>query len=165
MPLSLDDEGLATISAPHAYLLSFRLLGLARGDKLVELGSGSGYGAALASEIVGAEGSVTTIEIDPTLFAWASENLRGLPNVSIKMGDAVSSAGVWGAANRIVCTFAIDALPDSWLDALPEGAILVAPVGARERDQRLVRVARENGRLVRTEHGAVRYVANRSQRG
>ena len=42
VPLPLDEAGLATISAPHAYLLSFRLLALSRGDHLVELGSGSG---------------------------------------------------------------------------------------------------------------------------
>ncbi|MEO6420444.1 MAG: hypothetical protein ABIP39_13590, partial [Polyangiaceae bacterium] len=42
VPLPLDDTGQATISAPHAYLLSFRLLGLKPGDSLIELGSGSG---------------------------------------------------------------------------------------------------------------------------
>ena len=65
IPLPLDASGLATISAPHAYLLSYRLLGLAPGDCLVELGTGSGYGAALAAFIVGPEGRVLTFEIDP----------------------------------------------------------------------------------------------------
>ena len=64
VPLPLDDEGLATISAPHAYLLSFRLLDLSPGDRLVELGSGSGYGAALGAYIVGPGGRVVTLEID-----------------------------------------------------------------------------------------------------
>jgi protein-L-isoaspartate(D-aspartate) O-methyltransferase len=150
------------VSAPHAYLLSFRLLGLARGDRLVELGSGSGYGAALASEIIGPAGSVKTIEIDPTLCSWAKETLRDRANVEVKLGDAISSAPEWGDANRIVCTFALAKIPQAWLDALHEGAVLVAPVGGRERDQRLVRVTREGGQLVVTEHGAVRYVRNRS---
>jgi protein-L-isoaspartate(D-aspartate) O-methyltransferase len=161
-PLSLDEAGLATVSAPHAYLLSFRLLGLAHGDKLIELGSGSGYGAALASEIVGSKGWVKTFEIDPTLAEWAKETLRDRPNVEVTLGDAMSSAPHWGDANRVVCTFALAEIPPAWLGSLHEGVVLVAPVGARERDQHLVRVTREAGEIVATEHGAVRYVRNRS---
>src|SRR5687768_2263403 len=80
VPLALDDEGYATVSAPHAYLLSFRLLDLARGDRLVELGSGTGYGAALASWIVGPGGHVSTYEIEPVLALSARELLSPLPN-------------------------------------------------------------------------------------
>src|SRR5262249_52605348 len=145
-----------------AYLLSFRLLGLRPGDRLVELGSGSGYGAALAATIVGPAGWVRTIEIDPKLTAWAQASLHGLSNVSVIHGDAVKSAGSWDAPNRVVCTFAVREIPVAWVEALPEGAVLVAPVGPTSGDQRLVRVAREDGRLVTTEHGAVRYVPNRS---
>src|SRR5579883_566245 len=165
-PLPLADQGLATISAPHAYLLSFRLLDLAPGDSLVELGSGSGYGAALAAFIVGADGRVLTFEIDATLAAWARRNLAAERNVTVVEGDAVRSAERWGGARKVVCTFAVDELPRAWVDALPEGGVIVAPVGPgereRDRDQRLVRVARTRGRVVTTDHGAVRYVKNRS---
>jgi protein-L-isoaspartate(D-aspartate) O-methyltransferase len=161
-PVPLDASGLATMSAPHAYLLSFRLLVLSRGDSLVELGSGSGYGAALASSIVGAEGRVVTIEIDSGLAARARELLTELPNVTVLEGDAVESVGFWGGASKIVCTFAVREIPDSWLSAIPEGGSLVAPVGRFESDQRLVRVDRRDWRLVTTDHGAVRYVRNRS---
>ena len=82
IPLPLDDVGLATISAPHAYLLSYRLLGLAPGDQLVELGTGSGYGSALAAFIVGGEGLVTTFEIDSSLAQRAQSLLAGMPNVT-----------------------------------------------------------------------------------
>lgn len=161
-PLPLDLEGLATISAPHAYLLSFRLLGLEPGDALVELGAGSGYGAALAAFVVGPDGRVLTFEIDPTLAAWAARNLEGEPNVRVVRADAVNSQRMWGAAKKIVVTFAVSDLPVEWVDALPEGGKLVAPVGPRDRDQQLVRVSRRHGRVVQTEHGAVRYVKNRS---
>jgi protein-L-isoaspartate(D-aspartate) O-methyltransferase len=163
-PLPLDDQGLATISAPHAYLLSFRLLELAPGDSLVELGTGSGYGAALAGFVVGPEGRVVTLEIDPTLADWARHTLADLPNVAVHCADAVSSVQHWRGANKVSVTFAVDSLPGEWLHALPEGGSLVAPVGARDRDQRLVLVRREGGRLVESEHGAVRYVKNRSTR-
>lgn len=162
-PLPLDDDGLSTISAPHAYLLSFRLLELKPSDTLVELGSGSGYGAALASFIVGPQGWVRSFEIDDRLARWAERTVGGLSNVTIVHADAMTSAPLWERARRVVVTFAIDQIPGQWVEALPEGGALVAPVGPVRGDQRLVLVRREGGRLVRTEHGAVRYVQNRSR--
>jgi protein-L-isoaspartate(D-aspartate) O-methyltransferase len=163
-PLLLDDEGLATISAPHAYLLSYRLIALAEGDSLVELGSGSGYGAAVAAFIVGPTGRVVSFEIDESLAAWATRTLGRDPNVTVVCGDAMTSAPGWGQAKKVVATFAVNALPSAWLDALPEGGRLVAPVGPRERDQRLVLAVRKQGKIVESEHGSVRYVKNRSLR-
>jgi protein-L-isoaspartate O-methyltransferase len=62
----------------------------------------------------------------------------------------------------VVVTFAIDAWPSSWLDALPEGGRMVAPLGYD--DQRLVLAERRGGKVLETDHGAVRYVRNRSAR-
>ncbi len=162
IPLPLDDEGLATVSAPHAYLLSFRLLELTAGDVLVELGTGTGYGAALASHIVGPEGHVISIELAPSLALTARELLAPLPNVTVHERDAISSIDVWDGAKRVVCTFAVESLPDAWIDALPRGGLLVAPVGPPNREQRLLRVRKlDDGPRV-TDHGAVRYVPNRA---
>jgi protein-L-isoaspartate(D-aspartate) O-methyltransferase len=166
VPLPLDDEGLATISAPHAYCLSFRLLGLAPGDSLLELGAGSGYGAALAAFIVGREGRVITFEIDPRLAAWAKGNLRGERNVEVIEGDATAEAHVrtWAGARKVSVAFAVEALPASWVQALPDGGRLVAPIGPPMRDQRLVLVTKSDGTVTRTDHGPVRYVSNRGGR-
>jgi protein-L-isoaspartate(D-aspartate) O-methyltransferase len=161
-PLALDAEGLATISAPHAYLLSFRLLELSRGDTLVELGTGSGYGAALAAFIVGGEGRVVTFEIDPVLAEWANSTLGAESNVEVVEGDAVSNCGQWRGAPKVAATFAVDAWPDAWLGALPEGGRIVAPVGRGE--QRLLLATKREGRVIESDHGAVRYVKNRSTR-
>jgi protein-L-isoaspartate(D-aspartate) O-methyltransferase len=161
-PLALDAMGLATISAPHAYLLSFRLLELAPGDELVELGTGSGYGAALGAFIVGTEGRVITYEIDPALADWARRTLATEPNVQIIEADAASNAPLWRGAHKVVATFAVDAWPPAWLDALPEGGRIVAPVG--QGDQRLLLSERRGGRIYESDHGAVRYVKNRSTR-
>jgi protein-L-isoaspartate(D-aspartate) O-methyltransferase len=161
-PLPLDDDGLATISAPHAYLLSYRLLDLGPGDALVELGTGSGYGAALAGFVIGDEGGVLTFEIDPNLADHAMHALARQPNIRVVSADAMTSAPLWGAATKVSVTFAIESLPGPWIDALPEGGMLVAPVGSGQRDQRLVLARRARGRIVESEHGAVRYVKNRS---
>ncbi len=167
MPLPLDDQGLATVSAPHAYLLSFRLLHLGPGDRLVELGTGSGYGAALASFIVGVRGHVLTIEIDPELAARAKRLLAihaTYASVDAIRGDAIRSTPLWRAAPKVVCTFAVGELPHAWLEALPDGGVLVAPVGPIDA-QELVRVQREGDALRITHHGGVRYVGNRSTPG
>lgn len=161
-PLPLDDAGLSTISAPHAYCLSFRLLGLARGDHLLELGTGYGYGAALASHIVGTEGRVISVEIDRQLAEHARQLLADRANVIVRATDAVHATQLFRGANKISCTFAIEELPGTWLGSMDEGAVLVAPVGPTDQNQRLVRVERRDGELMLTDHGGVRYVPNRS---
>ena len=107
---------------------------------------------------------MATFEIDPALARWAEGMLADQPTVTVHGGDAVTSAQDWGGADKVVVTFAVEALPATWLTGLPEGGRLVAPVGARDRDQRLMLVRREGGGVVQTEHGAVRYVRNRSTR-
>lgn len=159
-PLPLDDAGHATISAPHAYALMFRLLALAPGDSLVELGTGSGYGAALAAFITGRE--VRTFEIDPGLCERARAALTGSGPVTVICEDAFASVRDWGSARKVCVTFAVDKVPQTWVDALPEGGRLVAPVGGDVRHQRLMLFQREEGRIVKSDHGAVRYVRNRS---
>ena len=161
-PLPLDDEGNSTISAPHAYALMFGLLALGSGDLLVELGTGSGYGAALAAFITGCE--VRTFEIDPGLCARARTALVGAGTIRVTCEDALESARHWGSARKVCATFAVDRIPSAWVDALPEGGRLVAPVGSDPRHQRLVLLQRAEGRIVQTDHGAVRYVRNRSRR-
>src|SRR5262249_16858618 len=112
-PLPLDEGGMATISAPHAYVLSFRLLDLRPGDRLLELGSGSGYGAALASYIVGLDGGVITVEIDEHLARWAQVTLADRANVRVVHGDAVDAIAAGRGANKIVVTFAVTRVPEA----------------------------------------------------
>jgi protein-L-isoaspartate(D-aspartate) O-methyltransferase len=162
VPLALDSAGLASISAPHAYLLSYRLLALEPGDALVELGTGSGYGAALAAFIVGKSGRVVTFEIDAELAKRAGRCLAGEPNVWVVERDAMVSAPEWNFAKKVSVTFAVESLPHIWLESLPEGGRLVAPVGPKGADQRLILVTKRGGSTVQVDHGAVRYVSNRS---
>ncbi len=161
-PLPLDDDGFATVSAPHAYMLTYRALELREGDRMLELGSGSGYGAALAAHIVGSRGAVLTIEIDAHLANVARTLLADLPNVIAMAGDATRASGFFAEYNKIAAAFSVDPLPDAWTAALAPNAMLVAPVG--KTTQKLLRVARgAHGQLTVTEHGAVRYVPNRSR--
>src|SRR5262245_52728794 len=75
VPLPLPGE-MATMSCPHSYPLFYEPLGLAEGQSFLEVGLGSGYGAALAREIVGQTGLVVSMDIDPVTFAFARDNLE-----------------------------------------------------------------------------------------
>jgi len=172
-PLPLDRAGLATVSAPHAYLLTYGLLQVGEGDRVLELGTGTGYGAALAREIVGPRGDVVSIEIDRNL-AQRARRLHdllegGSPSpVTLLQGDALALVPpvlrMWqepGPPLRISVTFALREEPDWLLAMLPTEASLIAPVGPCTEKQELVRWERHGGTIRCTSHGSVRYVTER----
>jgi protein-L-isoaspartate O-methyltransferase len=152
--LALDAEGRATISAMHAYVMQLRALDVREGDEVVDLGGGSGYGAAIAARLVGERGRVTSLEIDPALVLRAKEALAGLPNVRILCADA-HDVEVWRGAKKVMVGFDVGEIPKPWLDALAPDGRLVCPVSGE-----LVVV--DAG--VRRSLGAVRYVRDRSER-
>jgi len=160
--LSLDEEGLATISAMHAYVSTFRALELAPGDELVDLGGGSGYGAAIAAAVVGPGGRVTSLEIDASLVESARRSLEGLTSgadVTMLARDAHDVA-VWAGARKVSVGFDVGVLPESWVQALAPGGRLVAPVGGK-----LVVIDKaEDGTIRRRSLGAVVYVGDRGAR-
>jgi protein-L-isoaspartate(D-aspartate) O-methyltransferase len=162
--LSLTDDGASTISSLEAYSAALALLELSAGDTLADLGAGTGYGSAVAAEIVGDNGSVVALEIEPELARLARENLAERPNVSVLCADA-HDVELWHDAQKVFAGFALDSLPSTWLEALAEGAVLVAPVGRAGSRQELTRFEKRNGRVVVTVHGAVRYVADRQGPG
>jgi protein-L-isoaspartate(D-aspartate) O-methyltransferase len=160
--LPLDDDGLATISAMHAYVATFRALELGPGDTLVDLGGGSGYGAALAAAVVGPRGRVTSIEIDPALVERATRALEGLAcgaDVRMLAHDAHDVA-IWAGAAKVSVGFDVGVLPDAWAQALAPGGRLVAPVAGR-----LVVVDKAaDGTITCRSLGPVVYVRDRSKR-
>jgi protein-L-isoaspartate(D-aspartate) O-methyltransferase len=163
-PLPLDTpfgEHVATISAPHVYVLGFDALDLQRGDRLLELGSGSGYGAALAAHVVGPQGFVTTVETDPHLARLSAKNLAGMRNVTVVHDDGLGRPDLVAKHDRCWLTFSTTSMPAALLQALPDGAVLVAPVGSAATDQRFVRYVRRGPDIVEDDLGAVRFVPSR----
>jgi protein-L-isoaspartate(D-aspartate) O-methyltransferase len=160
VPLALDEGGAATVSAMHAYAVAFAALGLQDGDALVDLGGGTGYGAALAAAVVGRRGRVLTIEIDADLARTASALLAGAPNVEVIQGSAHETER-WRGARKVYAGFAQPAVPAAWIDALAEDGVLVAPVGVGP-EQVLVRIARSPAGTVTERLGPVYYVPDRA---
>lgn len=163
-PLALDTpygDYVATISAPHMYVLQFEAVALADGDSFLELGTGSGYGAALAAEVVGPTGRVTSVEVDPHLVALARTLDADRPNVTLLHDDGLVRADLAATHRKIALTFATEEPPRALIAAMLPGAVLVAPVGPYAETQRLLRWRRTEIGEELDDLGPVRFVTAR----
>jgi protein-L-isoaspartate(D-aspartate) O-methyltransferase len=162
-PIALDASGESTVSAMHAYARTFALAAIAEGDRVLDLGSGTGYGCSVLRALVGERGAVWGVEVDPLLAAKAKAHFAGSANVSVVAGDAVDPAQ-WGVdASQIdkVCGgFALEEIPASW-SVLRDGCVAVLPLGGAS-EQRLVRAVKRAGQWERESFDAVVYVRRRT---
>lgn len=126
-----------TISAPHMYaiMLSNELMDPSSGMNVLEIGTGSGYGAALIAKLA-PDGNVITVERHKDLVDFASENLlkAGIQNVSIIHGDGTSLL-FKEKFDRIIITAAGDKLPGSLLDCLTETGRIIMPIIEQNGEQ------------------------------
>jgi protein-L-isoaspartate(D-aspartate) O-methyltransferase len=129
VPLPLPGEE-TTISCPHSYPLFYEPLGLDAGHKFLEVGLGSGYGTALAREIVGPNGQVVSIEIDPETFEFARKNLQnaGYGDIVLVLGDGGLGYPELSPFDRICITAACSEIPPPLIEQLRTGGRLIAPV-------------------------------------
>ncbi len=158
--LPLIDGRPASLSALHAYATNAQELALRPGDRLVELGCGTGYGAAIFAQLVGPTGHVLSYEIDPELAALARRNLAGRPNVTVVAGTLQPDEAP-PACDKLLVAYAIAEVPAAWLAALPVGGRLVAPVVQADRKQQLRRYVRTTSGIEATDCGPVAYVPDR----
>jgi len=138
VPLPIPGRN-ATISCPHSYPLFYEALELRKGDQFLEVGTGSGYGAALAREVVGKDGKVVTMEIDKETYDFAKRNLwaLGYEDVVLVLGDGSLGYPSEAPYNKICITAACPAIPKPLIHQLsPEGR-LIAPVGHPKLTQNL----------------------------
>jgi protein-L-isoaspartate(D-aspartate) O-methyltransferase len=129
VPFPLPGEQ-ASISCPHSYPLFYEPLGLDEGQRFLEIGLGSGYGTALAREIVGKDGLVVSIEIDPLTFDYAKRNLEaaGYRDIVLVNGDGGLGYPEFSPYDRICITAACSEIPPPLLEQLKVGGRLIAPV-------------------------------------
>ena len=145
-----------TISQPYIVALMTELLSLRPDDRVLEIGAGSGYHAAILSSLAA---KVTTIERIPSVAELARKNLAalGLTNVKIVVDDGTLGFPENAPYNGIIITAATPSVPRPLIDQLAEGGRLVAPVGGREI-QELVTLMRRGKEILRSGHGGVRFV-------
>ncbi len=166
VPLPLP--GAATISCPHSYPLFYEALEMEEGHYFLEVGTGSGYGAALAWEVVGPEGLVVTMEIDPETFAFARENLQrlGYDPVVVIHGDGSRGYPPLAPYDRICFTAAAPEIPQPLLSQLAAAGRLIGPVGPPNQVQELVMMVNEGaGRWRRAVVERVAYIPLRGEHG
>jgi protein-L-isoaspartate(D-aspartate) O-methyltransferase len=152
-----------TISAPHMVAMMTELLAPRKKDSVLEIGSGSGYHAAVISKLVS---RVYTVELEPDLAVSAKRNLlkTGHPNVSVFIGDGSLGYHAFAPYDKIMVTCATPEILESWKSQLKPGGILVAPVGGFYH-QELTVLRKKDGDEDIKRHGGCTFVPLRRPGG
>jgi protein-L-isoaspartate(D-aspartate) O-methyltransferase len=154
-PLPIGEE--QTISQPYVVARMTEALEVKPGERVLEVGTGSGYQTAV---LLGLGADVYTVELRPGLAERARANLEGaFPGLHARVGDGFLGWPEASPFDAIVLTAAPLELPTALLAQLRPGGRLVGPVGPRDAPQQLVRVVRqEDGSLVTERLLTVRFV-------
>jgi protein-L-isoaspartate(D-aspartate) O-methyltransferase len=133
-----------TISQPYIVALMTQLIMPHSGQRVLEVGTGSGYQAAVLAEIVD---SVFTIEIVPGLARSSAERLRHMnyTNIVVREGDGYLGWPDHAPFDAILVTAAAEEIPKPLIDQLAEGGVMVIPVGPAESLQYLMLVRKQGG--------------------
>ena len=144
-PLEIGDG--QTISAPHMVAIMCEALELKDGQKVLEVGAGSGYHAAVVAKIVGDKGHVYSVERIPFLAENAKTNLKkaGVKNVTIAVGDGSLGLPEYAPYDRIYVTCAAPDIPPPLKEQLEEDGVILIPVGGTMCD--LIKGVKKNGVL------------------
>ena len=146
-----------TISQPYIVAFMTEVLDLKPDDRVLEIGTGSGYQAAILAEIAH---DVYTIEIIPVIGNRASKLLdeMGYTNIHIKIDDGYKGWPEEAPFDAVIVTCAPDKIPQSLIDQLREGGRIIIPVGSQYSAQHLIKGIKEKGRLITENVLPVRFV-------
>ena len=154
----LPIESGQTISQPYIVALTIDAAGIKPGDKVLEVGAGSGYAAAVIGRIAG---RVIAVERHHELVEIATRRMSrlGYDNVRIVEGDGTLGWPADAPFDAIVAAASGSHVPQSWIEQLKPGGRIVMPIGEQHAIQSLVKITKkEDGKLSREELGAVRFV-------
>lgn len=128
-PLSIEQG--QTISAPHMVAIMCESLDINKGQKILEIGAGSGYHAAIVAQLVGDKGRVYSIERYESLAKKAQVNLQriGCKNVTVEVGDGSCGLSLYRPYDRIYVTCAAPYIPQPLIEQLRDPGKLLVPIG------------------------------------
>jgi protein-L-isoaspartate(D-aspartate) O-methyltransferase len=146
-----------TISQPFVVAYMTEQLQVQKDDRVLEIGTGSGYQAAILSRLCR---QVLTVERYRTLADSARTRLEelGCDNVEVMLGDGFDIPANVGNFDRIIVTAAMERIPESLTQRLEPAGILIAPVGPHQGTQTLIRIVSTAAGLERKELVDVRFV-------
>jgi protein-L-isoaspartate(D-aspartate) O-methyltransferase len=146
-----------TISQPYVVAYMSEQLAVQSEHRVLEIGTGSGYQAAILSRLAR---EVVSIERYRTLAEAARGRLAtlGYRNVDVRLGDGLAGAPDNAPFDRILVTAAAETVPEALTEQLAEGGVLLLPLGPHAGAQQLVRLTKRGGELAREELLDVRFV-------
>ncbi|MEV6987396.1 methyltransferase, FxLD system [Sphaerisporangium sp. NPDC051017] len=136
---------ISAASKPTVVALMLHQLGAEPGDKVMEIGAGTGYNAALLGHLVGPSGRVVTIDVDDDLTTGARAHLAdaGVTNVEVILGDGALGRQSEAPYDRVIATCSAYDIPAPWLTQLTNGGRLVVPTRLRGTASRTIAFERE----------------------
>ena len=155
-PLSIGNG--QTISAPHMVAIMCEALDIKKGQKILEIGAGSGYHAAIVSKLVGETGHVYSVERIECLAEQAKNNLEsiGIKNVTVAHGDGSEGLPNNSPYDRIYVTCASPRAPEPLLEQLKDAGKLLIPIG--NRICRLELIEKKGEQIQSTDLGGCAFV-------
>ncbi len=156
----------STSSQPTIMAIMCAQLAVEPGMRILEVGGGSGYNAAILSRLVGPDGSVVTVEFDPDLAELAGANLHdaGADNVAVYSGDGGAGHSTGAPYDRIIATAACWQIPSPWLDQLSPRGCIVLPLRLNNVQLSLA-FQREGARLTARDLSPCRFMHLRGEYG
>jgi protein-L-isoaspartate(D-aspartate) O-methyltransferase len=128
-----DGQPISSSSQPAIMAIMLDQLDLAPGQRVLEIGAGTGYNAALMSHIVGSDGAVVSVDIDSEVAAQAREHLAsaGYQDVTVVAADGAAGYPPSAPYDRVIATVGVSDLAPPWLDQLSPGGRIVVPLDVR----------------------------------
>jgi len=147
-----------TISAPHMVAIMCEALDLKKGQKILEIGAGSGYHAAIVSKLIGDKGHVYTIERFPSLADNAKKSLEkvGIKNVTVEVGDGSEGLTKYAPYDSIYVTCAAPCIPQPLVEQLKDPGKLLIPVG--QFISKLELLEKKNKKITENDLGGCAFV-------
>ena len=128
-----DGQPISSSSQPAIMAIMLDQLDLSPGLRVLEIGAGTGYNAALMRHIVGSTGTVVSVDIDPEVAAQARDHLAsaGYPDVTVVTADGTAGYPPSAPYDRVIATVGVSDLAPPWLDQLSHGGQIVVPLDVR----------------------------------
>src|SRR3989344_3434475 len=132
-----------TISQPTTVMIMTQALEVKKEQKILEVGTGSGYQAAILSVLVGDKDKVYTTEILKELYDFAKENLKDYKNVTLLHKDASKGLDEFAPFDRIIITAAATKMPQKLLQQLKIDGIMLVPFGENKYVQKMLKITKQ----------------------